>query len=504
VTDRRPLLVLDGATLTCADVAAAAGGQRRVELADGVLDRVAAAHARSVELVSSRHVYGRTTGVGGNRDVTLGAVDEPAGAAAEQAHVRSLLRSHATAAGPARAEQRVRGMLVVRLHQLAAGASGAGAEVVAGLLAMVQADALPTVRELGSVGTGDLSALAAAALALAGEGATSHPLPATVTFGVHDALPFLSSSAATIADSALAQQQLDRLARAAVVVAGLSFTATRGNPEAFSAAVERVAPFAGARQVCRWMRQLVDEAAPGARIQDPFGLRTLPQVHGTLLDSLGHLARVTEALADHPSENPLVVVRSQQEADPTTDVPHHGAFHLAPLATALDTARSAVVQSAQLALRRLALLVEPRYTGLQPFLSDGTPGSSGAMPLEYVAASALAELRALATPVAGQSVSLSRGAEDDASFASTGARLALERVAPLRIVLACELVAAVRAVRQLGAAVPSPTLALAVDLAASLPDDVRDRDLSSDLDTAAGLLDGLAELLPVAGTLDAT
>jgi histidine ammonia-lyase len=479
-TDPRPLLVLDGGGLSCRDLADAARGRRRIELADGVLPRVAAAHQRAIELVASRQVYGRTTGVGGNRGTTL------SGAGGD--HVRALLTSHATSAGRPRSAERVRGMLVVRLHQLAAGASGASPDIVTALLAMVQADDLPVVRELGSVGTGDLPALAATALALG----------RSVTFGVHDALPFLSSSAATLADSALVQQRLDSIARAAVAVAALTFTATGGNPEAFSPAVERVAPFPGSRQVCRWMRELVDTDAPGARIQDPFGLRTLPQVHGTALDALDHLARVTEALANHPSENPLVVVRPGQ-ADPATDIPHHGAFHLAPLATALDTARSTLVQSGQLVLRRLALLIEPGYTTLQPFLSDGAPGSSGVMPLEYVAASALADLRALAVPVATGTVTISRGAEDDASFAPTAARLALQAAEPWRVLVACELVAAVRAVRQRG--LPDGVSARLRDIleaCAPLPREVADRDLSVDLDTAGDLLDDLAD------TLDAT
>jgi histidine ammonia-lyase len=165
-TDARPPLALDGTGLTCRDVADAAHGRRCIELADGVLPRVAAAHDLAVELVADRPVYGRTTGVGANKDVTLSGGDGRGGAEAEEAHVRALLRSHATAAGPARAPERVRGMLVVRLHQLAAGASGASPDVVTGLLAMVQADDLPVVRELGSIGTGDLPALAATARAL--------------------------------------------------------------------------------------------------------------------------------------------------------------------------------------------------------------------------------------------------------------------------------------------------------------------------------------------------
>lgn len=500
-TDDGGVLRLDGRGLTCADVLAAAHGSRRIELDEGVLERVAAAHDRSLRLVASRHVYGRTTGVGANRDVTLADLDPRD---TETAHVRSLLGSHATAAGPARSRERVRAMLVVRLHQLAAGASGASPEVVDALLRMVQADALPVVRELGSVGTGDLAALASAALALAGDVATTPPVPATVTFSVHDALPFLSSSAATIADAALAQQALQRLARAAVAVAALTFTAVRGNPEAFSAAVEAVSPFAGTRRVCRWLRELVDTTTPGARIQDPYALRTLPQVHGTAMDALEHLAQVTEAIANHPAENPLVVVHDGPP-DPRTDVPHNGAFALAPLATALDTTRSTVAQAGQLVLARLGLLIEPSYTGLEPFLSDGTPGSSGVMPLEYVAASALAGLRASATPVATQTARLSRGAEDDASFACTGAQLALADVEPLRVLLASELVAAVRAVRMRGMPDDVPArLRQVLQRCEPLPSGVEDRDLSADLDLAGGLLDGLADLVPLAGTLDPT
>ncbi|HET8614862.1 MAG TPA: aromatic amino acid lyase [Actinomycetales bacterium] len=495
----RPVLVLDGRSLTCADVVAAAHGRRQVELADGVLERVSAAHERSVELGASRHVYGRTTGVGANKDVTVG---DPG-----SAHVLALLRSHATTSGRRRSDERVRGTLVVRLHQLAAGASGVSAEVVEALLGMVAADALPVVRELGSVGTGDLAPLAAAALTLSGETVTSPPVPRTVAFTVHDALPFLSSSAATVADSALAQQQLDRLARAAVVVAALTCTAVGGNPEAFSEPVEARSPFAGARQVCRWLRSLVDTSLPGLRLQDPYGLRTLPQVHGTLVDALDHLAAVIEGVANHPAENPMVVVHDGA-VDPARDIPHNGAFALAPLATALDTARSAVVQAAQLSLTRLTLLDDPAFTGLPPFLSDGTAGSSGVMPVEYVAASALAQLRLVATPVATQTVVLSRGAEDDASFASTGALAALDAVGGVRAVLACELVAAVRALRMQRSADPPrtpvpPSLQRVLDSCRSLPDDVSDRDLTGDLDVAAGLLDGLAGLLPPAGRVDA-
>jgi histidine ammonia-lyase len=160
-------------------------------------------------------------------------------------------------------------------------------------------------------------------------------------------------------------------------------------------------------------------------------------------------------------------------------VAHNGGFHVAYLATALDTMRSALAQAAQLGQARLANLVDPALTGLTPFLA-AEPGGSGVMVLEYVAASALAELRAAATPTAVQSVSISRGAEDDASFAALGASLALRGVGAYRTVVACELVAAVRALRMRGRELAPPY--------ADLPAGLDDRDLTGDLELAARLL----------------
>ena len=114
-------------------------------------------------------------------------------------------------------------------------------------------------------------------------------------------------------------------------------------------------------------------------------------------------------------------------------------------AQALDGLLLALAQAGQAGLGRLTMLADPGFTGAPPFVSDGTPGSSGTMVVEYVAGGALAELRALAAPVGLQGIVLSRGLEDDASFASLAARQALDAIAPLRVLLAAELLTAVRA-----------------------------------------------------------
>ncbi len=420
-----------------------------------------------------RPIYGRSTGVGANRDVTI--VDPAAQADA-------LMRSHATTAGPARSRERIRAMLAVRLNQLAAGGSGVSLEVFDALETMLAQDTLPPVRELGSIGTGDLPALALTALALAGLAPTDPPASTSVALGIGDVLPLLSSNAATIGDAALGLVAVRDLARAAVVVSAITFVAVDGNHEAFDLAVERVTPFEGARLVCRAMRRLTHPDEPRhprrapARIQDPFGLRTLPQVHGALLDQLAGLDATLNHMVNAPSENPVLL--------PDVGLAHHGGFHATHLAQALDVTALALAESAQLSLARLTMLSEPLSTGQAAFLGDGTPGASGVMVVEYVSASALARLRALATPASLQSLTLSRGVEEDASIAALAATQVLSAVDEYRVILACELVAAIRCLRMRSITTP-PGLAHALTHCARLNDELRDRDLTPDLDAAA-------------------
>ncbi|MET3804744.1 histidine ammonia-lyase [Nakamurella sp. UYEF19] len=500
----REVLDLDGAGLTVGAIAAAGRREVTVELGEVGLRQAAASQLFADRAAQRRPLYGRSTGVGANRSVLI--------TVAPSTHALMLLRSHATSAGEARSAERVRAMLVVRLNQLATGGSGVDPSVLSGLLGMIRADALPDVRELGSIGTGDLSALATTALALMGEGATGAPLGAASSFGAADGLAFISSNAATLADAALAVASLRESARAALVIAALTFHAVGGNAEAYSGGAMLTTPFPGARAVCDVLRDLLGadptgdrtdasgNPIPPARIQDPFGLRALPQVHGPVLDQITAAVAVIEALVNAPTENPLV--RADGGNGDSGTVAHHAGFHQAYLQMALDTLGLAVAQSGQLVMARVATLVEPNFTGLAPFLGDGTPGASGVMVCEYVAASALGSIRGAAAPAGLQTVTLSRGVEEDASFASLAATQCLLIAERYRTLLACELVAAVRAVRmQNGTGQGEQRRAAAgrigqvLALCAELPSDVADRDLTNDLAAAVELLPALAGLV---------
>ena len=178
------------------------------------------------QVATTRPIYGRSTGVGANRETR--SCPNPTRQALQ------LLRSHATSSGPLRSAERVRAMLAMRLNQLATDGNGIDPRILDALAAMLEEDALPPVREGGSVGTADLAALATTALVLRGEIPITPPLTRTAEFGAGDALTFMSSNAAVLADAALAVAALDRLARSVLVVAAMGFASVAGNDEAFS------------------------------------------------------------------------------------------------------------------------------------------------------------------------------------------------------------------------------------------------------------------------------
>jgi histidine ammonia-lyase len=235
-------------------------------------------------------------------------------------------------------------------------------------------------------------------------------------------------------------------------------------------------------------RLLADHRGPAARIQDPYGYRAFPQVHGPAVDSASEAEQTVAVELNAAAENPLVDVAGET-------VWHNGNFHTAYVGLALDAVRAALFQTAALSAARLGTLVEPAFTGLAPFLGTDQAPSSGIMILEYVSHSAIADIRRLAAPAALGSAVLSRGVEEHAGFSTQSARATTDVIAAYQVVLACELIAAVRALRLRRIRPDGPALGEAFGLAtAALPADTADRPLDGDLAAAQELLPGLAAL----------
>ncbi|MFE9612647.1 aromatic amino acid ammonia-lyase [Streptomyces sp. NPDC006012] len=481
------LVILDGVGLGVDDVVRLADGTARPVPGTDAMRRAEESWNVARTIAATGRVYGRSTGVGANR-----TEDVPTETAA--GHGLRLLRSHAGAIGDELPARQVRAMLAVRANQLLAGGAGLRPGVVTALCEALENGAHPVVNEFGSVGTGDIAALAQLGLALAGE----HPwrgsgAPAPQPLDNNDALALISSNALTLGQSALALHELRGLVAATQVVAALSLLAVDGSHEAYAAPVHAARPHRGSVEVARRMRELIGAAErptpPLGRIQDPYGFRCLPQIHGPAHDAADALEAVLDVEFNAAAENPLISV-----ADLTAY--HHGGFYQAQLVLALDQFRLALTQVARLSTSRLSTLNEPAYTRLRPFLADPEPASSGVMILEYAAGAALGDLRAFSAPASLGHAVLSRGVEEQASFASLAARQTLRACRAYRLVVGCELVAAVRALRQRDLRLdPDLPVGRALALAEQvLDEDPADRPLTDDVTAAAGLLDRLTDI----------
>ncbi|MET0425380.1 MAG: aromatic amino acid lyase [Actinoplanes sp.] len=466
---------LDGHTLTIEGLLDIASSRAGIEVDPAALHLVEQRNAMLHEARARGAVYGANTGVGANRHERTGDDGQ---------HGLRLLRSHCAAAGPVEDDETARAAMAVRLNQILAGGSGISRRVAEALAEALRTGAVPTLHAWGAIGTADLAALAELALTLAGERPWRSGDGPVTTIDATDALPMISSSALTVATAALAFDRVQTLLRASAVVGALSFLALRGNPSAYEVEVHSARPHPGQVTVAALLSRLVSGCVAPVRIQDPFGLRVMPQVTAPAIHAARGLRDVLTAELNAAVENPLV----------TDDgVRHHGQFHTATLATNLDAVRGAFLPVLSLSAARLGLLMRPDMTGLRAFLAAGPAGSSGLMISEYVVQDLLTEIRIGMQPTAAGTLTISLGLEEHASFATQGARSlrTMTHLAPT--LLAAELVAAIRALRMAPGRVPDgPARELFEIAAATLAEEVDDRPIGVDLEHAAELLPRLA------------
>jgi histidine ammonia-lyase len=294
----------------------------------------------------------------------------------------------------------------------------------------------------------------------------------------------MSSNALTLATAALVHRRLARFSEAAERVTALSAAALKASLQAYDPRVHAGRPDASQRGVAQRLMALLEPAdwVP-ARLQDPFALRTVPQVHAPFLDALTTTEQAVRVEVDDSTENPLVV----SDGTPL----HHGGFVTARLSATLDALRQATYPVIALSAARLAALINPSLSGLPAFLASGPAGSSGVMILEYLAQDALARARIMTSPVSTGHAVVSLGLEEHASFSTQAVWACEEMVSLAPVVLGCELVAAVRALRMDPERLPRSPLREVYDTAAAVLDEDRaDRPFTDDLAAAVRLVEG--------------
>jgi histidine ammonia-lyase len=397
----------------------------------------------------------------------------------------------------------VRAAMAVRANQLGAGGAGVAAGLLDTLVALLNAGLTPVTRELGSLGTGDLTALADVGLALLGEGrvwrcnrivdaagALADAQIAPARLGPRDGLAFISSNAVTVGHAALLVVDVHRMFDAWLSVAALSFEAAGADPIVLDPRIHSARHRPGQSAVAARMRELLAGVRPRARdrgplgIQDPYPFRALPQVDGAVHEALTALEETVGHELNLAGENALIVSESGVALP-------NGNPHAAPLAGAIDHLRTALAQSAALIAARVSTLLDSSLTGLPPFLARDPGPESGALVVEYTAHAAAAEVRSLVTPVAAQTVAVSRGVESHSSLAPIAARRAHETLQALQVLIATELVVAVRALR-LARHEPTGagTRSLFEAAAAELNPELEDRPLHPDIEAARIMIDG--------------
>jgi histidine ammonia-lyase len=470
VAGRRPdgdrPVILTGADLTIADIEAVARGRVPVALDVHARERMQEARDVIESLVDEGAVvYGVTTGFG-----DLASTSIPPERARELQE--NLLVSHAVGVGPSFPREVVRAMLLLRANTLALGHSGCRPLLVDRLLAFLAAGLHPVVPEQGSVGaSGDLAPLAHLALPLIGRGQAEldgEVVPGAealaraglepLTLEAKEGLALLNGTQMMTALGALVLADADRLMRTASVAAAMSVEALLGTDVAFSAAYQLARPHPGQIAVAAELRHLLRDSglqqhhhASAHKVQDPYSLRCVPQVHGAVRDALDHLRRVLDIECNAATDNPLVfpgggVADDEALATGGGRVISGGNFHGEPIALALDFATLALAELGSISERRTALLVDGRLNGgLPAFLSHGSGLESGMMLYQYTAAALVSEHKVLAHPASVDSIPTSANQEDHVSMGSIGARHARRVLHGVEQVIGIELVVAAQA-----------------------------------------------------------
>ena len=459
-------IVLTGADLTIDDVEAVARRDAPARLDDDARGRMQEARDVIEALVAEGQVvYGVTTGFG---DLAT-TIIEPNQAARLQ---ENLLMSHATGVGAPFPREVVRAMLLLRANTLALGHSGCRPLLVDRLLEMLAHGIHPVVPEQGSLGaSGDLAPLAHLALPLIGRGRVEvggREVPAAealaaagmepVALEAKEGLALLNGTQMMGALAALFLADADRLVRTASVAAALSVEALLGTDVAFAAAYQLARPHPGQVAVAAELRHLLrdsglQQAHHGSahKVQDPYSLRCVPQVHGAVRDALDHLRRVLDIELNSATDNPLVFPGGGVADDGTLAtgggrVISGGNFHGEPLALTLDYAKLAVAELGSISERRTALLVDARLNGgLPPFLAASPGVESGMMIYQYTAAALASEHKVLAHPASADSIPTSANQEDHVSMGSIAARHARTILHGVERIIAIELVVAAQA-----------------------------------------------------------
>ncbi len=369
----------------------------------------------------------------------------------------NIIVSHNAGVGEPLSDSIVRLILATKINSLAQGYSGVRPMVIDYLMAFYHGQCYPVVPCQGSVGaSGDLAPLAALAAPLLGYGqvrvkgdvisatsALDQMRLSPLVLEPKEGLALINGTQVSNAIALDAAFSIDRLLEQAIHIGAMSLAGFAGSTSPFSEVLSAVRRQPGQIAVAAKFREYFEGAEFAifgdrqARVQDPYSMRCQVQVLGACYDQYRHALSVLINEANAVTDNPLLFAKE--------GVLTGGNFHAQPVAFACDNLALVVSEIGALSERRMAQLIDPRFSGLPAFLTKD-PGINSGFMVAHVSATALAsENKALAHPRSIDSLPTSANQEDHVSMATNAALRLQTMIDNTRSILAIELMMAAQA-----------------------------------------------------------
>ncbi|MFT5886219.1 MAG: histidine ammonia-lyase [Arcticibacterium sp.] len=427
-----------------------AHGETKAILTSDAIDKINICRKKVETMANSdKAVYGINTGFGPLCDKQISPSDT-------SRLQENLLISHAVGVGEPISSHLSKLMMISKVHALSQGYSGARVELIERIIYFIENNMLPVVPKQGSVGaSGDLAPLSHLFLPLLGEGEfwldekivpadevlSSHSLKA-MQLQAKEGLALINGTQFILAHAIIGLYKMKYLLHLADLSGTMSLEGFQGSSAPFKEALHLIRPFKGSLEVAKHIRDLlvnsqnINSHTGCERVQDPYSLRCMPQVHGASRNAYYHLMELAEIEMNSVTDNPIVMS--------DTEAISGGNFHGQPLAMALDYASIAVAELGNISDRRSYLLLDGKY-GLPRALTQYGGLNSGFMIPQYTTAALVTENKSLCFPPSADSVPTSLGQEDHVSMGSISGRKFNQILGNLEIILAIELMYAAQA-----------------------------------------------------------
>jgi len=369
----------------------------------------------------------------------------------------NILKSHSVGVGKPIATELAKLMLILKVHSLAKGYSGISEITIDRIIWHIENDAIPIVPSQGSVGaSGDLAPLSHLFLPLIGLGKVQFNegiIPtselfkqtglASINLGPKEGLALINGTQFIAAHAVKVVEKLHSCLSQADIIGAMMIEGLQGSVKPFFNELHALRPFKGnihvAKRIKRLLKgsEIMEDHIDCDRVQDPYSLRCMPQVHGASRNAWLHLKELVEVELNSVTDNPIII-----DEDLTIS---GGNFHGQPLAMALDYACLAASELGNISDRRIYLALEGNSPGVPKLLMAVTGINSGYMILQYTTAALASENKGLCFPSSADSIPTSLGQEDHVSMGSIGGRKALQVLENVEKILAIELLTAAQA-----------------------------------------------------------